>query len=137
MQVFVGAHSCTSPAWSRQYRSVVFAHDDEQAAIARKALEKVADNTKRPTTTAVETGFKFWLAEDYHQKYQLRRYREIDAELQAIYPDLEDYVDSTVTTRLNAWVSNYGSPAELGVDLEDLGLSTGLQSSLAKSLKVK
>ncbi len=135
--MFIGAHDATGPSWSKQYRSVVFAHNARQADISRAALAKVAEEKNRPTTTAIESEFKFWLAEDYHQKYQLRRYQQIDAELQAIYPNLKDYVNSTATMRLNAWFANWGSPEQLGISIDELGLTKDTQRSLAKTLRLE
>ena len=63
------------PDVGRQYRSVVFTHDDKQAAVARStrdaidashALQKRVATEIRPATT-------FWKGEAYHQRYFDRR----------------------------------------------------------------
>lgn len=54
-----------------QYRSVIFTHDEAQAAEA-KALIAAIDATKRlprRIVTTVEPAQTFWRAEEYHQRY--------------------------------------------------------------------
>jgi peptide-methionine (S)-S-oxide reductase len=56
-----------------QYRSVVFAHSDEQAEIARRAIEREQQRHRDPVATVVEPAAPFWRAEDYHQCYLQKR----------------------------------------------------------------
>jgi len=54
-----------------QYRSAIFAHDDEQLAQAeasRKALE-ASGRLSGPVTTEIRPAARFWRAEEYHQRY--------------------------------------------------------------------
>jgi peptide-methionine (S)-S-oxide reductase len=63
------------PDVGRQYRSVIFYHDEAQ----RKMAEQVKDTLSRsghydkPIATAIEPAATFWRAEDYHQQYLARR----------------------------------------------------------------
>jgi peptide-methionine (S)-S-oxide reductase len=52
-----------------QYRSVIFAHDDEQAEIARNALEDKQAHERKEVHTSVEPAPVFYRAEEYHQQY--------------------------------------------------------------------
>src|SRR5918992_621154 len=52
-----------------QYRSVIFAHSDEQAEIARRVIEQVQGRFSRPVVTEIESAAAFWRAEEYHQCY--------------------------------------------------------------------
>ena len=63
------------PDWGSQYRSVVFAHGEEQA---RQAREKIAELNatgvyRKPIATKVEAAKMFWKAEEYHQRYLEKR----------------------------------------------------------------
>ncbi len=63
------------PDVGRQYRSVVFVHDDDQRGVAeavRAELDK-SERFSRPIATAVEPAATFWRGEDYHQQYLARR----------------------------------------------------------------
>ena len=63
------------PDVGRQYRSVIFVHDDEQrkAAEASKAAEEQSGRHSRPVVTSIEPAPTFWIAEDYHQRYLEKR----------------------------------------------------------------
>ena len=53
-----------------QYRSVIFTHDDEQRAIAERAVQdRQSQESKRTVHTAVEPAPVFYRAEEYHQQY--------------------------------------------------------------------
>jgi peptide-methionine (S)-S-oxide reductase len=59
-----------------QYRSVVFAHDDQQAKIARDVIERVQKRCHDPVVTEVEPAAPFWRAEEYHQCYLQKRHEQ-------------------------------------------------------------
>jgi peptide-methionine (S)-S-oxide reductase len=56
-----------------QYRSVVFAHTDEQAQIARRVIERTQPRFRAPIVTEIEPAQPFWRAEEYHQCYLDKR----------------------------------------------------------------
>jgi peptide-methionine (S)-S-oxide reductase len=56
-----------------QYRSVVFAHSDEQAEIARRVIDAAAGRYRDPIVTEIEPAQPFWRAEEYHQCYLEKR----------------------------------------------------------------
>ena len=57
-----------------QYRSVIFAHSDEQAEIARTAIERAQQSYRDPIMTTIEPAATFWRAEEYHQCYLQKRH---------------------------------------------------------------
>ncbi len=63
------------PDVGRQYRSVIFVHDDEQRAAAERVRAELdqGGTYRRPIATAVEPAATFWRAEEYHQQYLARR----------------------------------------------------------------
>ena len=56
-----------------QYRSVIFAHTDEQAEIARRVIERTQSRFRDPIVTEIEPAQPFWRAEEYHQCYLDKR----------------------------------------------------------------
>jgi peptide-methionine (S)-S-oxide reductase len=56
-----------------QYRSVIFAHSDEQVETAREVLEAAQQRFTAPIATAIEPAAPFWRAEEYHQCYLEKR----------------------------------------------------------------
>jgi len=76
-----------------------------------------------PITTEVLPCRRVLLAEDYHQKYYLRKSRDLIREFRAMYPNDTDLVASTAAARVTATWAGYGTTAALGQDIERLGLS--------------
>ena len=80
LDVFWNEHDPTQlnrqgPDVGRQYRSVIFAHDDEQKAQAHESLAKrqASGLHRRPIVTVIEDAQPFYEAEDYHQQYLEKR----------------------------------------------------------------
>ena len=110
--------------------AAIFYHNEMQQKLAleTKAFEEKRRN-KEIRTEILPFGI-FYLAEDYHQKYQLRQHRELMTEFKAMYSQNDDFINSTAAARINGYVSGHGSPEEIKVNLKSLGLSTGGQQRL-------
>ena len=61
------------PDVGHQYKSVIFAHGDEQAEKAKRVLERTQESYRQPVVTEVEPAKPFWRAEEYHQCYLEKR----------------------------------------------------------------
>ncbi len=107
---------------STQYMSIIFFHDEEQKKIAKKSKEKVQEGYSRKMVTGVRPFSKFFIAEDYHQKYNLSRNKNIYKAYKQIYPDMKDFVNSTAVARANGYVSGHGN-LNSKEDLKELGLT--------------
>jgi peptide-methionine (S)-S-oxide reductase len=117
LEVFWDNHTWTR-AGKRQYRGVVLAGDADQRRAAERSREALAERTGREVATPVESLDRFFRAEDYHQKYELRRVPGVAEELQA----RGGLVDSTVAARLNGFVAGHGSAEQRRRLLADLEL---------------
>jgi len=120
LDAFWSNHPWASASRKRQYRGVVLAHDDEQYEAARQRRDGLAERTGETIATDVESLEEFYLAEDYHQKYELRSTPVVGDELAELYGDA--FVDSTVTARLNGFVAGHGVPERRDALLADLDL---------------
>lgn len=63
------------PDYGDQYRTVVFYHSPEQKAVAeesRRAMD-AAGRFSSPIATSIEPATTFYVAEDYHQEYLVKR----------------------------------------------------------------
>jgi peptide-methionine (S)-S-oxide reductase len=76
LDVFFSIHDPTQvnrqgPDVGSQYRSVIFTHSDEQAALALAAKQKIDEGHwfPKPVATIIAPAGPFWEAEDYHQRY--------------------------------------------------------------------
>jgi peptide-methionine (S)-S-oxide reductase len=124
LDIFWRNHNPSSRAWSKQYMAAVFYHDDEQKKLAEESRAHEASKRKGEIQTQILPFTTFYRAEDYHQKYQLRREKNLLKEFERMYPADGDLVDSTAAARVNGYLGGYGTSADLQTDLSRLGLST-------------
>ncbi len=123
LALFWKSHEPGARIGSRQYMNAVFYHDErqrQQAMDSRAAVEKQTGAAVR--SNLVPLGV-FYLAEDYHQKYLLKRHPVLAGELYRIYPRKVDLIDSTAAARLNGYAGGYGERDQLAREIELLGLS--------------
>lgn len=137
LDIFWQSHRPTSPAYSRQYASIIFYHDEAQQrmALASKAQMEARLGTRLYTEIRPYTAF--YPAEDYHQKYYLRNVPALFAEYEAIYPHPQDLVNSTAVARVNGFIGGHSSVAEVQAVLDELGLSPQGQQQLLQIARGK
>jgi peptide-methionine (S)-S-oxide reductase len=129
LRVFFSSHSPSRPAISTQYRSAIFYRDEDEREAAEEAVE-AARSASGPVFTAVERFSTFHLAEDYHQKYGLRRYADLAGEFSRLVPGARAFVDSTAVARVNGWLSGCGGATQIERELPLIGLSAKAQAAL-------
>lgn len=61
------------PDVGSQYRSVIFTHSEAQGKEAHVSKRRAQSHFLSPIVTAILPAPGFWTAEDYHQKYLLKR----------------------------------------------------------------
>ncbi len=110
--------------YSRQYMEAIFPANAEQERVAR---ERVGERTP------IITGARFYLAEDYHQKYHLRHDAILMRELADYSP--RELTESTVAARLNGFVAARGSRARILDELPQYGLSRVAVEHLAQLVR--
>jgi peptide-methionine (S)-S-oxide reductase len=132
LEVFWSNHSPFSAPRKRQYRGVVLAHDDGQREVAQRTREALESRTGKSVETTIENLDRFYLAEGYHQKYELRSTPVVADELADRYGDT--FVDSTVAARLNGFVAGHGDADEREALFADLDLSPAALSEVRRRL---
>lgn len=123
LQVFWAEHDPSKRPHSTQYKAMVLAHDDAQYAAALRSREALAARSSRPVLTDIARLQHFYVAEDYHQKYALRRDALLSAEMHAHYADERGFRESTAAARLNGYAYGLGSVLQLEHEVSSLGLS--------------
>jgi len=101
LDLFWASHDPTSRPWSRQYASIVFFHDEEQRRLAVESSDREAARHGQEISTEVVPFSEFHLAEGYHQKYRLQQEPEFLDEFRSLYPNEQDFLDSTAAARIN------------------------------------
>jgi methionine-S-sulfoxide reductase len=77
LEIFWAMHDPTQvdrqgPDVGDQYRSVIFAENEEQRRIAEASKERAQGRYPNPIATTIEPKATFYPAEDYHQRYYER-----------------------------------------------------------------
>lgn len=75
--IFWNSHDPTSlnrqgPDTGKQYRSVIFYHNQKQKKTAEKSKAEIQKNFDKPVVTEIKPLTKFYKAEDYHQNFYNR-----------------------------------------------------------------
>ena len=80
LEIFWNSHNPTTlnrqgPDVGTQYRSAIFYHTPQQKEIAEKSKEELekSGKWKSPIVTEITPAQNFWKAEEYHQKYLMKR----------------------------------------------------------------
>jgi methionine-S-sulfoxide reductase len=137
LEIFWESHNPTSRSWSNQYKAVVFVHNEEQKIVAQQSKEQQAAARKAKIRTEILPFTGFTLAEDYHQKYYLRREADLMREFERIYPKAADFVRSTAAARVNGYLGGSGTTESVHAQLGLLGLSAEGQQTLLEMYNAK
>lgn len=132
LNLFWQSHRPTRKAYNRQYMSAIFYHTPAQQEVAERTKAEQAKRLGSDIFTEVAPYTRFYLAEDYHQKYSLQQTAVIANEYRRIYPNLTDFINSTAVARANAYVGSYGTINQLNQEIATLGLSPAAQKELQR-----
>lgn len=131
LDIFWESHKPNRGSWSRQYLNAVFYHNEEQRILALASKAAVEQKIGHAVKTEVAPLRSFTMAEDYHQKYTLKRHQTLLNEMTLIYPGSRDFVDSTAVSRLNGYAGRHGTGDQLSQEIDSLGLSAEGKKRLA------
>lgn len=66
---FWAGHRPTSPSRSKQYASAIFYHDEQQRQAAEESKRAMEERLGQALYTEIKPLDRFYMAEEYHQKY--------------------------------------------------------------------
>ncbi len=135
LDIFWKSHRPTNRSWSRQYKNVIFFHNDHQRDLAMASKTELEAKIGKTVRTEVAPLRTFTLAEDYHQKYLLKHHGDLKNELTRIYLRHDDFVNSTAAARLNGYAGHNGTKDQLSKEIETLGLSAAGRKALAERIR--
>jgi methionine-S-sulfoxide reductase len=122
LDLFWHNHNPEQASFKRQYQSAAFYANEEQ-----KHLLEQTKNRETQQRGQIETEIapmeRFYLAEDYHQKFRLRQHEDLMQEFDAIYDPIE-LINSTVAARVNSYLAGHGSLETFEAEVEQFGLSS-------------
>jgi peptide-methionine (S)-S-oxide reductase len=130
LAVFWDSHNATARQWSQQYKSIVFFHNEKQKNLAIEMKSRLEAEQGNTINTEIVPYTEFHIAEAYHQKYLLRQNWEFAEGYKSVYPDTEDFVNSTAVARVNGYLGGYGTVRALQDEIDQLGLSASAMKRL-------
>lgn len=130
LDVFWSNHDPRSNVAKTQYRNVVLTANADQRERAEQTQREVSAQLGAAVATDIEQLDRFYLAENYHQKYELRSTPVLGDELVDIYR--ERLVDSTVAARLNGFVAGHGDEQQRQELLASLDLPPTVLSEVRR-----
>jgi peptide-methionine (S)-S-oxide reductase len=123
LELFWRSHNAARPSWSRQYMSAIFYADEQQERLAGDVKKHLERSHGRELRTEILRASRFYLAEDYHQKYILQGDRLLNREFRLMYPEFVEFVDSPAAAKVNGYLHGCGSLEQIRTELSSLGLS--------------
>ncbi len=138
LNYFWRGHRCERNNSSIQYENAIFYRNDKQKALAEASLKTWADRSKLNITevaTKIRLIKEFTYAEKYHQKYAI--FGDLRNSIDDLFPDAKSLADSTIATRLNAYLgSGIGqNPEAFLAELSEYGLTNDLEAKIRESIE--
>jgi len=130
LNIFWDSHNAARPPISVQYKSAIFYHNEEQKRLALESKSRREAEQDITILTEIIPYTEFYIAEDYHQKYYLTNVPDLLKELTSIYPDSDDFVNSTAVARVNGYVGRNGSIENLEREIDSYALSPAAKQRL-------
>ncbi len=106
----------------RQYMSLLLYHNDEQQALAYEQKHQIESGFNRKLETEKTPCSTFYTAEDYHQKYNLKRWKHAFTMLSSFYPSHQELNISTLAVRLSGFVQGFGTITDIKAEIESSNL---------------
>ena len=110
---------------------------EEQWLEAEQSRNLLKQTSNQPVYTVIEPASDFYPAEDYHQKYYLRRADRLMQEFKQMYPDEKQFAASAAAAKINGYLGCYGEPENLKREVGLFGLSQAAQQYLIEQVATK
>ena len=118
----------------RQYISILFYRNEKQLAIAKKVRAELEKRDGKELQTELQKYQVFYPAEDHHQKYFLRRFKQARTAIRELFPDEKSFIHSTIAARLNGFVRERGNLPDIKQEITHWGLEPAQTELLLTTL---
>ncbi|MFN2340785.1 MAG: peptide-methionine (R)-S-oxide reductase MsrB [Halanaerobium sp.] len=129
LEIFFDSHNPYSRSYSKQYASLILYNNSEQQEIARAMKEELEAESGRDIKTEIKELDRFYLAEDYHQKFRLQQ--------QVAFRDhylaqmtMQEFINSPAVTKVSGYLTGNGERDNIIQNIGELGLPKELQERL-------
>lgn len=129
LEIFFNSHNAYAKAYSKQYASLILYRNEEQRQAAMEVIAELEAESGRTIATEVKELDKFYLAEDYHQKFRLQQ-QVAFREHYLSQLTMEEFINSPSVTKANGYITGHGERDNIIKNIAELGLTTELQERL-------
>lgn len=127
---FWDSHAPENKTGISQYRSIIFYRTDEERIIAENSKKDFEKTLSISFNTEIVPLDKFYLAENYHQKFYLQKASILMKELSLKYSNFKDFINSTLTCKLNGYCKGYGTIEMLKDNIDKFQLNEKSKKAL-------
>lgn len=130
IETFWYSHTPENRTGKTQYKSIIFYRNQEEKIIAENSRKRFENQVGRSFNTEIKPLSKFYLAENYHQKFFLQNVQDIRKDFIEIYPNIMDFINSTSAMKVNSYCKGNGILKRLKEEIESFGLSSQGEKAL-------
>jgi peptide-methionine (S)-S-oxide reductase len=123
INTFWYSHTPENKSGKMQYKSIIFYRNDEERLIAESSKKQFEVITGKSFNTDIKPISRFYLAENYHQKFFLQNVVSLREEFIKLYPNFIDFINSTVAMKVNSYCKGNGTLEKLMNEINSFGLS--------------
>ncbi|MDR6553153.1 peptide-methionine (S)-S-oxide reductase MsrA [Paenibacillus qinlingensis] len=120
----------------RQYTSMVLYRDSNQQSAAQHVLTNREQQGNSKIDTEIAPYTTFYLAEDRHQKYYLKRYPDAIDKLRTLFSTDEELTNATLAARLNGLAKGYTNMDSIVSDIRTWPISTQQQEKMIRLIRL-
>ncbi len=130
IRTFWYSHTAESKSGKTQYKSIIFYRNHEERIIAEESKKEFEMELGRAVNTEIRPISRFYLAENYHQKFFLQKVETIRRDFIEIYPDIKDFINSTAAMKVNSYCKGNGTIEMLSKEIRKFNLTDkGMKAS--------
>lgn len=115
-----------------QYQSAIYWADENQKAEALQSMEEQQKQLKARIVTLIEPSTEFYTAENYHQKWTLRKHEWL---LRSLAWNDSDILDSPLAAKLNGFLANKSNLNDFEQMLPQLSLTSEQADYVRRHIK--
>lgn len=119
----------------RQYQSLVLYRSQTQLNAIQHVMKLREEQGKGMPGSEISAFDRFYLAEDRHQKYYLKRYPHAIEELSSLFPSPQELTNATLAARLNGVAKGYANSHIIQEEISTWPISEEEKENMLRLIK--
>ncbi|CAG2176663.1 unnamed protein product [Oppiella nova] len=129
--MFWDNHSPTQ-CHKRQYMSAIFYHNPHQKQLAEESMKEMQKKYAKPIQTLILPSEVFYEAEDYHQKFMLRKHQNL---VNSLGLSDKQLIGSHIAGRLNGYLGHFGTFEAFNKEVDVWGITSHQKDYVLEQMK--